>query len=125
MNSQTDPDYTRQQFGATIGGPLHIPGVYRGSRTTFFLNYSGGRSSNLVDQYATVPTAAMRAGDFSSLSVGPIDPSTGQPFAGGRIPQTSLDPSALALLRFIPLPNLPGTTQNYRRATAAPRHPMG
>lgn len=119
-NSQTDPDYTRQQFGATFGGPLRIPGVYSGSRTTFFLNYAGGRSSNLVDQYATVPTEAMRAGDFSNLVIGPTDPTTGLPFAGGQIPQSRLDPSALALLRFIPSPNLAGVTQNYRRSVDAP-----
>jgi len=118
-NSQTDPSYARQQFGATVGGPLRIPGVYDGSRTTFFLNYSGGHSNNLVDQYATVPSASMRAGDFSSLSVGPVDPTTGLPFAGGLIPQSRLDPSALALLRYVPLPNLPGVTQNYRRSTTA------
>ena len=118
-NSQTDPTYARQQFGATIGGPLRIPGVYDGARTTFFVNYAGGRSNNLVDQYATVPTEAMRNGNFSSLLVAPLDPITGAPFLGGQIPQTLLDPSALALLNFFPLPNLPGATQNYRRSTAA------
>jgi hypothetical protein len=119
-NSQTDPSYAKQQFGVTIGGPLRIPGAYDGSKTTFFVNYAGGRSNNLVDQYATVPTEAMRAGNFSSLLVGPIDPVTGTPFLGGQIPQSRLDPSALALLNFFPLPNLPGTTQNYRRSVVAP-----
>jgi hypothetical protein len=118
-NSQDDPTYARNQFGATLGGPLRIPGVYDGARTTFFVNYAGGRSNNLVDQYATVPTEAMRSGNFSSLAVGPLDPITGTPFFGGQIPQGQLDPSALALLNFFPLPNLPGTTQNYRRSTAA------
>ena len=118
-NAQTDPDYTRQQFGAAIGGPLRIPGMYAGSRTTFFLNYSGSHSNNLVDQYATVPSESMRAGDFSNLSAGPIDPATGLPFAGGVIPHSRLDPSALALLRYVPVPNLPGTVQNYHRSTAA------
>jgi len=118
-NSQTDPTYARQQFGATLGGPLRIPGVYDGARTTFFFNYGGGRSNNLVDQYATVPSDAMRAGDFSSLSISPIDPLTGMPFLGGQIPQSRLDSSALALLNFFPSPNLPGTTQNYRRSVAA------
>jgi len=118
-NSQADPTYARQQFGATLGGPLRIPGVYDGARTTFFVNYGGNRSNNLVDQYATVPSAAMRAGDLSSLSISPIDPITGMPFPGGEIPQSRLDPSAVALLQFFPLPNLPGVTQNYRRGVAA------
>jgi hypothetical protein len=115
--SQSNLDYRRQNFGGTVGGPLRIPGAYDGSRTTFFVNYSGGRSSNVVDQYATVPTEAVRAGDFSSLAVAPIDPLTGQPFPDGRIPGDRMDPSALSLLTFIPTPNLPGSAQNYRRNT--------
>jgi trimeric autotransporter adhesin len=116
-NTQTNPDYTRQQFGGTVGGPLRLPG-YDGSRTTFFVNYNGGRSSNLVDQYATVPSAALRAGDFGTGAT-ILDPSTGLPFANGRIPAGRIDPGALALLQYIPLPNLPGTAQNFRRATTS------
>jgi len=115
---QVSPDYARQQFGGSVGGPLRIPGVYDGARTTYFINYNGGRSDSFVDQFATVPTAAMRAGDFSSLSA-PIDPGTGQPFANGVIPADRIDPSARALLSYFPLPNLPGTSQNFRRSTTA------
>ncbi|HEV8396514.1 MAG TPA: TonB-dependent receptor [Vicinamibacterales bacterium] len=116
---QTTPDYMRQQFGGSVGGPLRIPGVYDGARTTYFVNYNGGRSDSFVDQYATVPTAAMRAGDFSGLST-PIDPATGQPFANAVIPAERIDPAARALLAYIPLPNLPGASQNFRRtATSA------
>ena len=42
-----------------------------------------------------------------------IDPLTRQPFAGNQIPAARIDPAAQALLRFIPLPNLPGTTRNF------------
>jgi hypothetical protein len=114
-NSQTNPDYTRNQFGASIGGALRIPGVSDGSRSTFFLDYSGSRNANLYEQYATVPSAAIRGGDFSGIGVSPIDPTTGAPFADSRIPTDRLDPASLALLEYIPLPNLPGNTQNYRR----------
>ena len=42
------------------------PGIYKGDRrTNFTASYSGNRGGDLFDQYATVPTAAMRAGDFS------------------------------------------------------------
>ena len=116
---QTQQDYTRQQFGGTLGGPLRVPGVYDGSRTTYFLNYNGGRSDSFVDQYATVPTVSMRSGDFSGLS-SPLDPATGQPFENGVIPADRIDSASRALLAFIPLPNLPGSSQNFRRtATAA------
>ena len=67
--------YTRQNFGVTVGGPVKIPGVYNGTRrTTFTANYNGNRGGHLFDQYATVPTDAMRRGDFSSPRVSSIDP---------------------------------------------------
>ncbi|HSC26118.1 MAG TPA: carboxypeptidase regulatory-like domain-containing protein [Vicinamibacterales bacterium] len=110
--------YTRQNFGGTIGGPLRIPGVYNGGRrTTFMLNYGGNRGGDLFDQYATVPLEAMRGGDFSSSPVPLVDPATGLPFPDNRIPQDRMSPSALALLRFIPLPNVPGTARNFHHTT--------
>ncbi len=110
--------YTRQNFGGTVGGPLRIPGLYDGTnRGTFTINYSGGRGSSLFDRYATVPTAAMRGGDFASSPVSLIDPRTGQAFAGNQIPADRMAASAVALLRYIPEPNLPGSTQNYHYTT--------
>ncbi|MEO6237768.1 MAG: TonB-dependent receptor [Vicinamibacterales bacterium] len=106
--------YTRNTFGGTFGGPLIIPGIYNGTRrTNFVLTYNGNRGSSLFDQYATVPTEAMRAGDYSAGEVPVIDPVSQQPFANNRIPAARIDPAAQALLRFIPLPNLSGTSRNF------------
>ena len=42
----TQPSYFQQRFGATLGGPLKIPHIYNGgTKTFFFLNYSGNRST--------------------------------------------------------------------------------
>src|SRR5262249_37728099 len=41
-----------------------------------------------------------------------------QPFAGNVIPTGQISPSAQSRLRFIPLPNLPGTTQNFHYVTS-------
>lgn len=109
--------YARNTYGGTVGGPLKIPGLLSGDRTNFTLNYSGNHSNNLFDQYATVPTAAMRGGDFSGTGLTIIDPSTGKPFAGNQIPSNRLSPQAVALERFIPLPNLDGASQNFHYAT--------
>jgi hypothetical protein len=106
--------YTRSTYGGTIGGPVKLHGIYDGTRkTTFILSYNGNRGSNLFDQFATVPTAALRAGDFSSVGVPLVDPVTHQPFANNQIPADRLSPAAQALLRFIPLPNLDGAAQNF------------
>jgi hypothetical protein len=73
----------------------------------------------------TVPTALERAGDFSqtSLRAGPLagqpvqlfDSSTGSraQFPGNKIPSSRMNSAAVALLNYIPLPNLPGSIQNY------------
>ena len=109
--------YNRNNFSGTVGGPLRIPGVYSGSRTSFQVSYTGNRSANLFDQYATVPGEAYRAGDFSSSSAAVIDPETGLPFPGNRIPDERINPGSELLLSYIPLPNLPGDTRNFHYTT--------
>ena len=111
--------YARNNFGGTFGGPVIIPGLYANTnrRTTFQVNYAGNHATNQQDQYATVPTVAMRNGDFSSSPVQLVDPSTGEPFAGNQIAPGQMSPAALALLAYVPEPNVPGArTQNYHTA---------
>ena len=41
-SSTEKASYMRQRFGASLGGPLNIPGIYKGgSKTFFFANYNG------------------------------------------------------------------------------------
>ncbi len=114
-----EPDYVQQRYGSAFGGPLNIPKIYNGgTRTSFFINYSGNHSRTPVDAYSTVPTLAERNGDFSASSSDVIDPSTGQPFDGNRVPGFRIDPAARTLLAFIPPPNIVGDTQNFHYVTA-------
>jgi len=120
----TQPQFGQNTFGTTFGGPLKIPGIYKDTnrRTNFQVNYTGNRSNNVFDQYATVPTQAMRNGDFSGSAVQLINPRTGQPFPNNQIPVSQMDPAALYLMGFIPLPNVPGTSnngKNYHVSTTA------
>jgi hypothetical protein len=110
--------YARHTYGITAGGPVRIPGVYNGTRrTNFTVSFNGNRGDELFDQYATVPTGDLRTGNFSSSGFTPIDPLTGRPFTDGRIPQSAMSPSSLALLRFIPAANLPGASRNFHHLT--------
>ena len=110
--------YSQQTFGGTVGGPIRIPAIYNGTgRTNFQFNYSGNRSGNLFDQYATVPSDALRAGDFSASGQPILDPQTGQPFPGNRIPRERISPAARQLLEYIPPPNLDGQTRNFHYTT--------
>jgi len=119
-----NPAYLQQRFGGNVGGPLIIPHIYNGSKTFFFVHYNGTLGDTPYSYYSTVPTLAERAGNFSQTLVNgkPIqifNPATGQPFADDIIPANMISPAAQGLLDYVPLPNLPGTVQNFRYVTAA------
>jgi hypothetical protein len=64
----------RNDWGFTFGGPVYIPKLYDGRDKTFFFftfeQFRQGTSSIDGASFATVPTAAYRAGDFSQ-ALGP------------------------------------------------------
>jgi hypothetical protein len=115
------------QYGFTLGGPIYIPGGFNSdkSKLFFFWGEEWDRIRSVENQTATVPSAAMRNGDFSELlsasnpyyrAVRVIrDPLTGQPFPGNIIPRDRISPNGLALLNSYPLPNLavPQGTTNW------------
>jgi hypothetical protein len=76
------------QFGFAVGGPIWIPKVVNGkNKLFFFADYQGSRRT----QYAqstnlTLPTAAMRTGDFSATGETIYDPLTGNADGTGRTP---------------------------------------
>ncbi|MGH9752433.1 MAG: carboxypeptidase regulatory-like domain-containing protein [Blastocatellia bacterium] len=55
------PSFRRNQFGGVFGGPI------RKDRTFFFAGYEGQRRGQQEAGLASVPTLAMREGNFSSL----------------------------------------------------------
>ena len=58
------PEYIRNQFGFALGGPI------RKDKTFAFGSFEGLRLIQGQTRGSTVPTAAMKAGDFSSLLTG-------------------------------------------------------
>ena len=106
----------QNDYGFTIGGPIFIPKLYNGRDRTFFLFTLDNYKENEAQlQFGTVPTPAMKAGDFSHFvdandNVIPIyDPTTGQPFPGNKIPITRFSPLSQSLLQYMPDPNRTGT----------------
>jgi hypothetical protein len=101
-------------YGGAIGGPI------RKNKLFFFASWEGMRERMNFTKITTVPTDAMRAGDFSGYKVTLYDPLTGSPDGSGRtafvnniIPSNRLSPIAQQIQALIPKPNLAGTTSNY------------
>ncbi|HXB72562.1 MAG TPA: TonB-dependent receptor [Candidatus Acidoferrales bacterium] len=119
------PSFRYNQFGFSIGGPVMIPHVYNGkNRTFFFADYEGFRRDSLNTILASVPTAAMRVGNFSGIAglTGVFDPVSTVPtgstytrtrFPNDLIPLNRFDPVALKLINAYPLPTSPGIANNY------------
>lgn len=110
------PNAIKNQFGGTFGGPIIK------NRTFFFGDYQGQyQRIGRVPVIQTVPTEAFRNGDFSALPAASIiwdpasstDPTQRTAFAGNKIPSNRISTVALNILKFLPLPNLPGLANNY------------
>ncbi len=119
------------QYGATIGGPVVIPKLFRGqNKLLFFFAFEGIKNKSPEEGFVTVPTMEQRRGDFSKLlALGNnyqlYNPFTGvvsgtrvqrQPFPGNIIPQNLISPVATKMLPFWGEPNVPGSvdgTNNY------------
>ena len=110
--------YAQSRVSLIVGGPLVIGKVVKDPKTQFFLTYFGTRSKTPQLFAENVPTTAERMGDFSQVSSILYDPTTHQPFAGNQIPANLLNPISLALLKFYPLANQAGISNNYQFETA-------
>jgi hypothetical protein len=128
--------YLQERFGVSIGGPLSIPRLYNAKdKTSFFVHYQLQRGRGPLSSYSTVPTLPERSGDFSQavIASGPnagtvptiYDPMSNpngprMAFAGNIIPSPRFSSAAVGLLAYIPLPNLPGSVQNFRLQESLP-----
>ena len=115
------PSFVRNQFGATLGGPITVPGIYHGrDHSFFFLAFEELRESRALYNYYLVPTLAERGGDFSDLLgadcaaptvlLNPFAALAGVPQQFTNINQVlpSADPVGQALMNFYPKPNITG-----------------
>ncbi len=103
-------------YGGTIGGPIIR------DRTFFFFGFEGSRQRTGSNVTLTVPTLLERNGDFSKSGNTIYDPSTTKTVGGtttrtqfpnNKIPTAQIDPIALKLLSYYPLPTTSGAANNF------------
>jgi hypothetical protein len=119
LNSQNRPKTEQyiDQYGFSVDGPIWK------NKTFFLFNGEKYREGTPAPLVSTVPTAAMRNGDFSGLVdaqgrlIQIFDPATGRDvngvwtrdaFPGNIIPSNRINPTAQAIMKYWPAPN--GTT---------------
>jgi Carboxypeptidase regulatory-like domain/TonB dependent receptor len=127
------------RYGGSLGGPIVLPRFGTGGptfwngkdRLFFFFAFEGLRQVTPATNTFTVPTQAMRNGDFSALLPGIViyDPATAflsdgrverRPFPGNIIPPERFSPIGRNFLSYWPLPNLPCTNAQCRNNLIAP-----
>jgi hypothetical protein len=108
--------YRFNQYGFDIGGPIFIPNHFNSDRNKFFFFWGEEWIKRRYESTntGTVPSLAMRGGDFSELlsSSNPFfskvrtvtDPNNGTPFPGNIIPVSRISHNGQALLNIFPLP---------------------
>jgi hypothetical protein len=125
----TNPPYTQNQYGATIGGPVIK------DKTFFFFAWDAYRQRASTVFTTTVPTVAERGGVFPA-DVPIFDPLTisaacvapggntaancnRAQFAGNTIPMGRISPAATEELKFIGMPTNANETNNFTSAGAS------
>ncbi|HEY3379328.1 MAG TPA: TonB-dependent receptor [Armatimonadota bacterium] len=96
----------RNQFGASLGGPI------KKNRLFFFGNYEGYRQAATGNPpVGQVFTPDQRNGVFTTTIT---DSATGAPFPNNTIPGSRISPISSYILKLVPLPNNPGIpTRNF------------
>jgi len=138
FGNTTTPSNHENNYGFSVGGPVRIPKIYDGrNRTFFYFSLDNFKENTATTGFGTVPTAAMKLGDFSGLETtnasgatvqAPIynpaspDPNNPQQFSyngvANVINPSLISPTTQALLSYLPNPNRTGTgpgllAQNY------------
>ena len=108
------PKNIQNQFGSTFGGPI------KHNKLFFFANWERTERRQTASANRTVPTDALRRGDFTGTGTVIFDPATGnangtgrQPFPGNVITSDRIDPAAQKMLQLIPAGNVATFPNNY------------
>jgi hypothetical protein len=127
------PEYRKNDFGYTVGGPVFIPRLYNRNKDKTFFFFSEDWRREIVPGGTfnqQVPSQAQHNGNFSDVCPGggiavdrttypdcPVNPKTGGYYPNNTVP---IDPNAANLLALLPLANQPNSY--YNASPALPTH---
>jgi len=129
------PEYKKNDFGGTIGGPVYIPHLYNTKKEKTFFFFSEEVRREIVPGgifTGQVPSAQERLGNFSDVCPAaslssvvdttnfpdcPVNPATGSYYPNNTVP---VDHNAKDLLALLPAANLPNNY--YSASPALPTH---
>ncbi len=115
--------YKQNSFGTAVGGPILLPKVYNGKNKSFwFFSYEGSRRrTGSLACCRTVPTAAMKKGDFSAVDtiydpastvLNPDGSYSRTAFPGNIIPTADFSKVSANILTLAPTPE-PASAGRY------------
>ena len=107
------PVFQQNQFGGAVGGPI------RKDKFFYFFDYEGLRRTTRTLTFATLPSAAQKAGAFGTPLRNAL---TGEIYGDGNIPVSAITPFARAVVAALPSPNVAGISNNFQ---SLPRSTIG
>jgi hypothetical protein len=132
VNQIQIPKNILAQFGYALSGPVILPRFGDGGKSTwsgknklfFFTDLERTTQRNAAGATATVAPASLRPDsggnvNFTGTGITVYDPLSNAnpalrtPFPNNTIPANRIDLAAIEILKRLPLPNLPGNTNNF------------
>lgn len=138
VNQAKNPKDILAQFGYAFSGPIILPHFGEGgpsiwsgkNKLFFFTDLERTTQRNAAGATASVAPASLRPDangnvNFTGTGITVYDPLSNAnpalrtPFANNTIPGNRIDVAALEIMKRLPLPNLPGNTNNFATAGVA------
>jgi hypothetical protein len=115
---ERNPKDIFNNYGGTIGGPIKRNKIF------YFVSYDGNVQRRFVASRGSVPTEAMKQGDFTNAQgrlvydpettvIGADNRVSRTPFAGNQVPLARMNPVSSRIIPLWPTQNLPGSQNNY------------
>ncbi|HEV8485788.1 MAG TPA: TonB-dependent receptor [Blastocatellia bacterium] len=125
INQPQIPKNILAQFGYAVSGPVYLPKIFNGkNKLFFFTDLERTTQRNVAGGTFSVAPASLRPDasgnvNFTGTGITVYDPLSNPnpalrtPFPNNTVPANRIDLAATEIFKRLPLPNLPGNTNNF------------